>query len=277
MSGLQFKLDTDFEFGTTVVRDTRITNGSLVLLEPARESLTGIPTALYNFAEPEAQKTVGNIATIAVQNTIGLAPGGRVERTAKGGIHGIYPPVQASAPSSRACFSARLPLALEDYVLANQDHSFYLSLIGRITRDTVSSASAQLAGLFTNPSGGSEQSVSVVQSTGAKTIAGLTTGDKLINRMSGVSSSDIFLCDVAQSGLELVSNPTQDSARRDLFTLGGLSAALYQGYPSWIFYTLYIEDLTVSGQTYAQAHAKSEEVYNTRKNTFYANDTFTAT
>lgn len=278
MNGLQFNLDVDFEYGVTVELDQRLNSGSLILLEPARESMVGIPTQLYNFAtETSSDLVAEDMSFIQIHNTIEDVAGGYVERTDKGGIHGIYPQGLTSAPSQRACFSARLPQQLENYIKENDDHAYYMSLIARVTKDTTSEIHAPLAGIFYPASANAGvQANAIYQLSTTKEIAAGTTGANLIGRTaSQYHNNTMFIADTAQSSLSLIDSSTLDTSRRDLFTIGSASQNLYKGFPSWIFYSLYIEDLTVSGQTYAQAHQKSQEAFDLRRDIYYDNDNWT--
>lgn len=284
MSGLQFKIDQDFEYGVEITLDSRLNTGSLILLEPARDGLSGIPTQLVNYAADTAETITGSeINTVAIQDNMGLLSGAFVERTTKGGIHGVFPQTVASMPS-RANFSALLPDALKNYLSANKSHQFYIAVCGVITRNVGDgSASMALAGLNTvdDASGTTTQlTPAVFQSQSTKTVAGgrLSVPTTLGRTVTSTPQTP-WMIDVAQSSLTWSSEPSAGSIRNDLFLMGASSSNIdnQQGRPCWVLYSMYVEDLTVSGQTYAQAHAKSQAVHDARFSTggIYAGDTWT--
>ena len=284
MSGLQFKIDQDFEYGVEITLDSRLNAGSLILLEPARDGLSGIPTQLVNYAADTAETITGSeIDTVDIQNNIGLIAGAFVERTAKGGIHGVFPQTVASMPS-RANFSALLPDALKNYLSANKSHQFYIAVSGVVTRNIGDgSASMALAGLNTvdDVSGTLTQlTPAVFQSQASKSVAGGRYNvSGTLGRTLTSTPQTPWMIDVAQSSLTWTSEPSAGTIRDSLFLMGASSSTLanQQGRPCWVLYSMYVEDLTISGQTYAQAHAKSQAVYDSRFGTggIYAGDTWT--
>lgn len=278
MSGLQFNIDQDFQYGIKLITDPRINNGSIVLLEPARDSTVGIPSTIANYAVDEFKAITGiEVPSVAVKNTL-ASVGGVAERTAKGGLHGIYPQ-NLTSENPRGVLSGLIPDAVKDYIMSNTSHAFYMSLMGVITRNAITGAgnAPVLAGLYSGSDGTAAAQVTpcVYQSIGTGTVAGGRTGSDMLGRTTA-SPNTPFCVDVAQSKLVLTSSSSMDSVKGELFTIGNISTSVYAGCPSWVLYSLYIEDLTVSGQTYAQASAKSQEVYNSRfgQGGMYAGDTW---
>lgn len=280
MSGLQFKIDQEFVYGLDVKGDQRLNEGSLILLEPARDGIAGIPASLNNYAYDSALELVGqSIDKISLQNNLASA-GGIAERTTKGGLHGIVPQNLTSA-NPRISLSALLPAALEAYFFNHLDHSYYLSLMGVVTRNVSASFSANdivLSGIYSGTQGSvnTQQTPLVYQNKSTLNVTGgSTTATGLLGR-SFSTAQPAFCVDAAMSSLVLTAKTSNDSIKTDLFCIGQPSSGYLGGIPSWVFYSLYIEDLTVSGNTYAQANALSQAVYASRfaDGGIYANDSW---
>lgn len=281
MSGLQFKIDQEFVYGLDVKGDQRLNDGSLILLEPARDGIAGIPTSLNNYAHDSALELVGqSIDKISIKNNLASA-GGIAERTTKGGLHGIVPQNPATG-TPRISMSGRIPAALEAYFLANTDHSYYIALQATVTRNVSSlypEDSIVIAGIYSSSIGSdeSQQTPLVYQNKSSLNVTGGRVNASGLLGRSYATPQPAFLVDSAMSSLIIHSATIDDSIRRDLFCMGQSSLNYQKGMPSWVLYSLYIEDLTVSGQTYAQAHAKSQAVYDSRfgNGGIYANDSWT--
>lgn len=280
MNGLQFKIDQEFVYGLDIKGDQRLNEGSLILLEPARDGIAGIPASLNNYAHDSALELVGqSIDKISIKNNLAEA-GGIAERTTKGGLHGIVPQNLTSA-NPRISLSALLPEALETYFLNHLDHSYYLSLMGVVTRDVSASfrvGDIVLSGIYSGAKGAvtTQQTPLVYQN---KSTLNVTGGSSAVDGFLGRSYSaakPAFCVDAAMSSLVLTEKTYNDSIKTDLFCIGQPSVSYPEGIPSWVFYSLYIEDLTVSGQTYEEAHAKSQAVYALRfaDEGIYANDSW---
>ena len=280
MSGLQFKIDQEFVYGLDIKGDQRLNDGSLILLEPARDGIAGIPTSLNNYAYESALEIIGqSIDKISIKNNLASA-GGIAERTAKGGLHGIVPQDLISA-NPRISLSALLPEALETYFLNNVDHAYYLSLIGVVTRNASASLDGSdivLSGIYSGSQGSSltQQTPLIYQNKVSTNVTGgYLTAPNLLGR-SFASPQPAFCVDAAMSSLVLNPKTSDDSIKTDLFCIGQPSSGYPSGIPSWVFYSLYIEDLTVSGNTYAQANALSQAAYASRfaDGGIYANDSW---
>lgn len=281
MTGVKFIIDRDFDYGIDVNEtDVRLNAGSLVLIEPARDGAAGIPTQLVNYAADQARTITGaTIDSIEVRNTLAEV-GGLAERTAKGGLHGIYPQ-DIINQDPRGVLSGVLPIAINDYFVANPDHSFYISLMGVVTRNSLESASAfTLAGVrsVSNPITAARYTPSIYQQTSNGTIVGAKPSENLLGRQNSASPNLPWLADGAQPAFNPQDSTNLNSIAYELFTMGSHSyMSVIVGQPSWVMYSLYLEDLTVSGQTYEQAHAKSQEIFDLRfgEGGIYSNDSWT--
>lgn len=281
MTGVKFIIDRDFEYGIDVDEtDTRLNAGSLVLIEPARDGINGIPTTLVNYAADSALAIMGQaIGTIEVRNTLADV-GGLAERTAKGGLHGIYPQ-DITNHTPRGVLSGVLPTAINDYFMAHPNHAFYISLMGVVTRNSLKSSSAfTLAGVrsVSNPITAARYTPSVYQQTANGTIVGAKPSDNLLGRQNAAAPNSPWLADGAQPLFDPQDSTNVNSVAYELFTIGSHSnISVIAGQPSWVMYSLYLEDLTVSGQTYEQAHEKSQAVFDSRfaSGGIYSDDTWT--
>lgn len=280
MTGVKFIIDRDFDYGIDVNEtDVRLNAGSLVLIEPARDGAAGIPTHLVNYAADQAHTITGaTIDSIEVRNTLAEV-GGLAERTSKGGLHGIYPQ-DITNQTPRGVLSGVLPTAINDYCMAHPNHAFYISLMGVVTRNSLESASAfTLAGVrsVSNPITAARYTPSVYQQTSNGTIVGAKPSDNLIGRQNAATPNSPWLADGAQPIFNPQDSTNVNSVAYELFTIGSHSdLSVIVGQPSWVMYSLYLEDLTVSGQTYEQAHEKSQAVFDSRfgQGGIYSNDSW---
>lgn len=233
--------------------------GSLLLLDaahPVKAFPTGVPahgTSLPNLLAAKAEPLLGGAnGDVSVQSIYSDPAHGKVERSARGGIHVIQSVQQAGL---REGFQLRLPTAIVDYFKANPTHQFYISQWGKTTR-------AETA---------SQHSVSGMSGTAAKSFA-FTLGDG-ISAPVGAGPAVLGYRQVAETtGQATFRNAGVADLHTD-FTSANInpaSAAIFevgnflvpnQGagkaglHGAQIFYRGYIEDLTVSGRSYAQVDA----------------------
>lgn len=284
MTGVKFLIDRDFSYGIDVSEtDARLNAGSLILLEPARDNPVGVPTKLTNYASSAALSLTGfAVDEVTIRNTL-VNIGGSAERTAKGALHGLYP-AGISAGTPRGALSGVMPAAVLNYMKANPTHAYYLSIHAVVTKiSTVTGADGiTIAGIngTADPQDGSQLTPIIYQNKSTGAVAGgRNDSANTLGRSSTTNYNHPFHVDVAQSALILNTSTSTNSVRDEIFTIGSPSATAgrYAGCPSWALYSLYLEDLTISGQTYAEAHAKSQAVYDTRFGSggVYANDTWT--
>jgi hypothetical protein len=241
-----------------VIRNDRLlTHGSLTLITPQHGMQAwpaGVPAngvALPNIAADEAAAL--GIADPGVGAVVGLGAGLTFERTAKGGLHGIVP--QAVAPAVGAYMSLNMSPGLKAYILANPAHSYFLSLRSRTTRLTASGTNSLAYSLVR----------SVANSTLISLLHSASNGTGVLGRRNAaVTNTDPVLRNIANSNGVITGYAADASA--SLATWGRIGpfnsgVADAQRLPSWIFYQAYLEDLTVSGRTYAQVDALDAELF----------------
>lgn len=264
MSGIFIKLnDVLFGSGTPVSPsgDPTLTDGSLLLAEPARDRRTGIPTRLINYAsELAAAQGVSDPGEISITDTL-TAEHGVMERTLRGGLHGIITP--GPIPSDRQ-YLMRQPGVMA-YLSANPTHEFAMFAILKVTRD------AEPGGDNPNPLlvGSIVPAFNFFQSSNTKNI-GAQPGAATRTGFSNIEDP--------QSGSRLVgvgSVLSGTSASGSLSGWGG-QVRRTEGQPSFILYRLYMEDLTLSGRSFAQVQALEERIFEARfaPGGRYADDSF---
>jgi hypothetical protein len=243
--------------------------GSLLLIEAAHTLGTfpsGVPVngaKITNLVRDVAAHTLGvtdKTTLDAPMQVIGMSgTAGKIERTPRGGIHAIQ---SQTMTGSNLGFQAQIPLAIITYIKANPTHSYYFShwakptLLGSGTIDlyggaTQSASDSYLFGLGTVAAGGSQGGTSLG-------IAGAGRGvlNTPMLRNQGVTNPSTSF-----------TGQTNTASRYSIFELGnfmspnaGAGKSGFHG--STVFYRGYIEDLTVSGRTYAAASAADLTEFN---------------
>lgn len=240
-----------------ITRDFMEAPGSLILLEtkhPLYPLPNGVPThgATYTniFAENAAKLGLGDTSLSA--QSVYASPGhGKVERTAKGGIHVIQSITQ---DMQHAGFQLRLPESLATYFKANPTHQFYISQWGKTTRPetatqhSVSAMSGNQPSSFAWTLADNNSPGAGPTNLGTRAVVAEVAG-KTNFRNVGVTN---FHQDFLDATI-----PPQAAALFEvgnfLVPNGGVGKRGFHG--AQVFYRGYIEDMTVSGRTYEQVDA----------------------
>lgn len=281
MPGLKFVLSEAFTDDTLPIlrADPILSVGSLFLFD-ASHSLGG-----FGEGVPENDAVVPNVAADLAAAIIGAGDavtlGGVVkkfanvsviERTERGGIHGILGRAgQASTPSG--LFINPAPL-IQQYIHANMDHDLFFSLWGRLTRRQVLPTTAPQSAMHKASNTGNYlfymqggswpapfSAPALVGRRGGTSFAEMTLGDAFIRNVatterSGASWS--LAGTPAGSGLgNSAGGVAFGPAKFDAWSNLNNNLA-----PSWILYRAYCEDLTVSGRTYAEVDALDLALFN---------------
>ena len=229
-------------------------------MHPANPWPTGLPSSTPNLVWEQAaalipDSTEQTLAPRLTFNSQFLNDGKRnlAERTTAGGLH-IAESLATLTSESQARIT--LPTSLRTYLIANKDHELFFASWGRITRGRTGSAqrrtwigltSGTMASFYVRASGTGETALPAdTRRTGTYSegaVAPLETTDQL--RYQDISSID----------------PTTTGVRGFLVDSTRLAKDSVNTAISDIIYGLYSEDLTVSGRTYAQAHAAVFERY----------------
>lgn len=231
-------------------------SGSLVLIEPMNTAApwaAGVPangTTVGNLMSEFAGKL--GIATPAVAATIynvGMTgPQGLLERTSKGGLQGITS--KTTSPAAGNGFSMELSPPLKAYLIANPTHKYFVSLWRKVTRP---GSIEQFSGVH-NASGGTNNHLYILGADLSRPLDAGTTfgGARVINR-NAVGAS---LLNIAANGW-LGGVPALGTTMARACSWGAVPGVIgaTSNLVSSVFYRFYIEDLTVSGRSYAEVDA----------------------
>lgn len=257
MSGLKLKLPTSFTDTSlpTLKLDPLLNSGSLILIEPAHTAnpFAGVPTngaILPNLARDEFTDLTGVTGETVdgkfVQGT-GWIDGttGRIERTARGGLHGIS--TQGELVSNANAY-IDLPTAFRSYVVDHQSNDYYVSAWQRYTRKE--GATYPLYGLIGSSTGSAGPHLTSWQQSSRPDGS---HANLLGHRTPSASFLEPYRRAIA---VKQVTGSESLATIRAHFGWGRLPVATSSnGYPSWIIYRLYVEDLTVSGRTWEEVDA----------------------
>lgn len=300
MSGLKLVVPTTFTDATLpILRDDPVlTAGSLILLDPAhpaRPLAAGVPASgglIPNLAWVEAAATIGgNPAQATLDHpflwsaTANNGVKGKLERSTKGGLHGIVSQAVALASGDGAWVT--LPAAMRAYLIANQAHRYYMSMWDRLTR---------INGGVLNTTGANEAGV-----IGTSTAASLTAFTPKFGPVTAPGTPSTFVrTDPVSPAINTLGNRYVSVATINNNTMGGAAVTYLGGHlwgaptnsigasvlaacntfwPSMLMYRFYLEDLTVSGRSYAAVDALDYAEYTKQVLTGggrYYGDTFTA-
>lgn len=250
--------------------------GALLLIDPAHSMgawPAGIPAtgaALPNVAQTQAMALLGTTTAADVQPTItynnitavGTAHG-KTERTPKGGLHAIAsqdPAVQAANGDGHV--TILLPTPVKQYILTNAvTHTFFLGLWFRTTRAfKTGNQQNWIAGITNNVSATGRYLVQIAAS-GAPG-AGSRVGYHDDGGGVGAGLNGVRRVNVAGVGWSDPANPPGSAGGMlgYLFSAGDYGTVnsylnAKDAAASGVLYRAYLEDLTASGRTYAQAEA----------------------
>jgi hypothetical protein len=274
MAGMFLNLPTTFTDTSSPIYldDPMESAGTLMLLDP-QHALTswaaGVPAnnaILPNVFRTKAAALMG--VTAAEADPVYLHDGylsgslGKVERTTKGGLHVIQ---STTATAQNKGVLIRFPKAVMDYMKANKTHSYYISNwandtkapTGGVVMPTAIHSAAnphalQVAGVQgPGASPANDPTARVLGNYGSSsTGAGAPTGplfrNGAVSNVTGWADQYTVWGTTVQNNSALFVHGT--------YGANGYGASLgAEG--SRVLYRAYLEDLTVSGRTYAQAHA----------------------
>lgn len=254
ISGLKL---TDLSAPKLVTVDAIESSGSLLLIEPMNSAspwAAGVPangSSVVNLMKDFAGKLgVGNPAVGATIYSSGMSsPVGLLERSGKGGLHGIVS--KLNTPGNGAGFSIDMSDAIKSYLLANQNHKYFASVWRKVTR---TGSIEQFSGVH-NASGSTNNNLFIMGADLTRPLDGGATyaGSRVMNR-NAVGNS---LVNIGANGwVGSVSAPIANLFARACSWgrapgVGGATSNV----GSQVFYRFYLEDLTVSGRTYAEVDA----------------------
>ncbi|MDR7230644.1 hypothetical protein J2X45_001735 [Caulobacter sp. BE264] len=240
--------------------------GSLMLLD-VRNWSAGVPAnaaLLPNLAREQAALSGITGDTSAVFKKVGsleTSGQGLLERTTKGGLHVI---VRQSSPIAiDNGYTIDVPTNVLAYMLANPTHNFYYSQWSKVTRVAIAS------------NGGAPSTMSIENAANAgyvrfSHISGqqMPVGGNVIGNRESNSwnvTGDSFRNRAGKSS-DTTPVAANYSISKSLATLGAGTRQNNYGpilgsLSSWVFYRAYIEDLTLSGRSYATVDALDYAMY----------------
>lgn len=280
---------TDPQAPKIITRDKIESLGSLMLFDGNHQfgQFTGlpalnstIPNALSNITSALLGVTEDQTSMIVHALSADATGVFKKERTSKGGIHGIV--TQAGGQSSVQAYFIRAGDAVRNYMRDNTSHTFYVSMWQRVTRKALDGPSPQAPFFFTNGVSSTANFRFHMEGSLPAPRAGVSTsrGLKAVpaeNDTAIVSGTNRFTSLAVQGdiGTGPVSN---DPCAFGVGTIAAWNGANYNKAASRIIYRAYIEDLTVSGRSYAEVEAIDYALYQeafAAGGKFY-NDTYTA-
>lgn len=252
-------------------------SGSLLLVEPGHSSnpWAGVPSTgsrVPNLLRSTANAVTGKSTADGALVHSFVAGKGVVERTAKGGLHVITKPTAALASDSS--LTIKIPDAVADHISTNYSHRYFVSIWARTTaakQSAISNPAIPIMGLqsqtafgmeLRNTSPGARAAVNVNSPYNyADAVGNYRLNAEVTTLPSNLGAAPFFVQNLLQAGNAMTGTVA------DFGKMG-----------SYIFYRGYIEDLTVSGRTYAQCNdldaALHAQAFGSGGR--YAGDTFTA-
>lgn len=263
---------TDATAPKIITRDKIESIGSLMLFDGNHQfgQFNGLPalnSAVPNVLANKAAELLG-VSDAATHFSVALSSGNAAgqwlrERTQKGGIHGLI--TQAGGQTTRLGYGVVASDAVRNYIRDNPTHHFYVSLWQRITRKALSGGTVQAPFFYTNGSAATGNFRFHME--GSLVFPRLGTPQSLGGR-AVPAENDINVPNGTNRFTSIgLKGPTgNDPVGNDQvqFVVGGDAAWAGGGLnktASRIIYRAYIEDLTVSGRTYAEVEAIDYALY----------------
>lgn len=262
-------------------------SGSLLLIEPGHPTAGAVPAlangaVMANLFRANALAVVGSggvsdmDAEVVVSGTI--TDRVRMEYTAKKGIHGYATQVDGVVPAGTGVLvSAKAGLRAFAGFKKATGHDIFYSVWQRTTRQAVaqntilvehgSAANAEQNVIFrkTTIQFGDGSNVALPGASQGADASGLG----LLRRSTGART--------ANASLDNTANVLGAEWGAPAGSYNNAVAAFRDDLPSWVLYRFYVEDLTVSGRTYAEVDAIDAALYSAAFGAGgrYAGDTFT--
>lgn len=249
--------------------DPVLINGSLLLVTPSHDLKPwspGVPLhggTVPNLAETEARALIasGDLSPkFFLSGDLNDGVRGKIERTGKGGLHVIVS--QSVDMTGNHGLDIELPDAIMQYLVDNSGHNYYFSQWRKLTRAaliTSPDAAKTLAYIAKDNSGtgylmlthtSSQLRPASSDQLGTRNAKGLNAlGTNYVN-VAGKSN------DLAPSIASYPSGAGKRSiAQAGVIPVQNTYSPIRKALQSWVFYRFYIEDLTVSGRSYAEVDA----------------------
>jgi len=285
MSGIDFVITggaVDTSLPIAPSKDRIIAHGALMLIDAVHSAdpmASGITNSqrVPNIAWEEAAELLGSGTQSSLSSTFLLGTGNTIgtvltERSSRGGIHVIMAQTGQTVNTQGAQID--LPEAVKAYMTANPNNAYYISRWAKKTRAMLSGGPSEGA-LYAN-------GVSAV-------------GNSLFNiipaGLQGAFSETLVSPSINPTGNQFLAMATSSWQGTDPGTISSFAFPVAWGQrigsyqtstfnnrsSSYVFYRMYIEDLTVSGRSFAEVSAIDKSFFDRDMATGgrYAGDTFT--
>lgn len=247
-------------------RDKIESVGSLFLFDGNHEfgQFTGLPApgaSIPNVLADRASEAL-SVTEAAVNSVVGGSSietsTFKKERTAKGGIHGIT--THGSAQTIAERYEIYAADAIRNHVIANPTHSYYMSIWQRVTRKSLATTAVQPPYWFTNGAGATSNYHFFFD--GSETAPAPSNADRCLGAKVVPPLKDNALTGPADRftslGVKAMTGSGADITQKITLAVG--IAGPWSGFnlnkgASRIIYRAYMEDLTLSGRTYAEVEA----------------------
>lgn len=292
VSGLKIVLPTTLTDATLPILkdDPVLTSGSLMLVDLANET-GGVPAPdsdVANIAWRQAATVLGSgtkdtLAAKFRRSATFAASDGLLERTARGGLHAIIS--QTTLANGRGAI-LDAPDPIKAHILANPGHGYYFGMWAKLTRGAAGTNGAQRLKLSKAGVNWGQATLMLYYRTGWYVTPAPTTGNGnpgLPESRSTTNGSPNVATPVSEriagavstgrpspfyGGVAATTTISPPAGVTD-FTAGAVFGALDAAmnptagnYPnSWALYRMYLEDLTISGRTFAQVEAIESAEY----------------
>ncbi|MGO2200516.1 MAG: hypothetical protein ACTIOG_16820 [Pseudomonas helleri] len=241
--------------------DPLLSSGSLILVDVGHSkgrlsSVPGNGALISNIAGSIASEIVG-AGSVSPEIFTNFATNAMLtELSAKGGLHVIKSKVN---DVNNTRYTLRIPAAIRAYLLANPTHSYYFSIWQQVTR-SFDDASAPIVVLA--ESAYSNDFLINIGTNGSP----LGASTNLLGKATNLDPTAGTGSAKHQLAVSKATGTLVNMAYTDLFIFGGcpsagvMNSALHKG-GSQVMYRVYLEDLTVSGRTYAEVKAQDDALY----------------
>ncbi|NCM96160.1 MAG: hypothetical protein GW948_02250 [Rhodobacterales bacterium] len=262
--------------------------GSLMLID-VRNWASGVPAsdaALTNIARVQSN-ALGLGAANAIFRKVGDLTGGGfglIERSTKGGLHVAVR--QSSGIAANQGYNIEVPESVMAYMIANPTHNYYYSQWRRLTRASLSEGTGAkaLMAVENNTTGGfvlMSQTAGQERPTLANRIGRsmLGAGQNVLGNTADMIAGPYTAGTSATPTTEqYASGRARSLAQFGSVLLQNSWSAIAAQLQSWVFYRAYVEDLTLSGRTFAEVSAIDSALWTAAFGTggVFAGDSHTA-
>lgn len=269
LRGVRF---TDTTGPKIITRDKIESSGSLFLFDGNHEygkfnglpeRLGVIPNVLANLSSSLIGVGESQTHFIVNQATFNTAGVFLRERTQKGGIHGLI--TQAGGQVSQMAYAVNGSDAVRNYMRDNPAHKFYVSLWQRVTRKSLSTSAPQAPFFYTNSSAATSNfrfhmegslpspRIGTAPSLGARAVP--------VENDSNIASGTNRFTSLGVKGATGNEPAGSDPVQLVVGTASAWAGGSLNKAASRIIYRAYVEDLTVSGRSYAEVEAIDYALY----------------